>query len=144
MEFITTNGKVEVKIEAALFKDAVNLKKAAMKALKDAGLLDGISINIGENTNIINKLSEVLLNLDTSDDFEKAVFDCLKYCIYDFMGKNIKITPQLFDDIPEAREDYYEIVTKCCEVNLRPFFNSLVTELKTRFGQMETNIPAQE
>lgn len=144
MEFITTNGKVEVKIEAASFKDAVNLKKAAMKALKDAGLLDGVSINIGENTNILNKLSEVLLNLDTSDDFEKAVFDCLKYCIYDFMGKNIKITPQLFDDIPEAREDYYEIVTKCCEVNLRPFFNSLITELKTRFGQMETNTPEQK
>lgn len=144
MEFTTTNGKVEIKIEAASFKDAVNLKKAAMKALKDAGLVNGLNINLGENANILNKLSEVLLNLDTSDDFEKAVFGCLKYCIYDFMGKNIKITPQLFDDIPEAREDYYEIVTKCCEVNLRPFFNSLITELKTRFGQMETNTPEQK
>lgn len=144
MEFTTTNGKAEVKIEAASFKDAVNLKKTAMKALKDAGLVDGLNINIGENTNILNKLSEVLLNLDTSEEFETAVFGCLKYCIYDFMGKNIKITPLLFDDIPEAREDYYEIVTKCCEENLRPFFNSLVTELKTRFGQMETNTPEQK
>lgn len=144
MEFTTANGQVEIKIEAASFKDAVNLKKAAMKALKDAGIVDGININLNKETDILNKLAEVLLNLDTSEEFERNIFECLKSCIYDFMGRNIKITPQLFDDIPEAREDYYEIVTKCCEVNLYPFFKSLITELKTRFSQMETNIPEQK
>lgn len=141
MEFTTTNGQKEVKIIAASFKDAANLKKATIKALKNAEIIDGLEINISNNSNILNKLSEALMSIDTSEEFESAVFECLKSCIYDTQGLKLKITPQLFDDIPDAREDYYEIVAKCCEENLRPFFKSLVSELKTRFKQMGTNSP---
>lgn len=143
MEFITTNGQKEVKINAASFKDAANLRKALVKCLKEEGILKGS--NLAEITNIdVNTIISVLVNIDSSDEFEKAVMECLKVCIYDFMGKNIKITPQLFDDIPEAREDYYEIVTKCCEVNLAPFFKSLGSELKTRFAAMAPSTQEQK
>lgn len=143
MEFITTNGQKEVKINAASFKDAANLRKALVKCLKDEGILQGS--NLADFTNIdISAIFNVLVNLDSSDEFERAVMECLKVCIYDFMGKNIKITPQLFDDIPDAREDYYEIVAKCCEVNLAPFFKSLGSGLKTHFAAMATSTPEQK
>lgn len=133
MEFITQNGNVTIDIIPASFKDACNLKKAVAK-----GLL-GKDLGIGENSLMDIKLDSILqllVDIDTSDDFEKAIMECLKCCIYDKGGKNLKITAQLFDDIPEAREDYYEIVTKCCEENLRPFFKSLASEFKARLATL--------
>lgn len=128
MEFVTQNGNVEVDIQSASFKDACNLKKAVAKGLigKDLGF-DGQSLMDIK----LDSILQLLVDIDTSDEFEKAVMECLKCCIYDKGGKNLKINAQLFDDIPEAREDYYEIVTKCVEVNLRPFFKSLASEFKT-------------
>lgn len=141
MEFTTQNGKVAVEIVPASFKDASNLKKAITKGLIGNNLLKDL-----DTTNLmdikIDSILQILVNIDTSDEFEKAIQECLKYCIYDKGVNNLKITPQLFDDIPDAREDYYEIITKCCEENLRPFFKSLVSEFKTRFNQITKDIPA--
>lgn len=137
MEFVTQNGYVAIDIIPASFKDACNLKKAVAK-----GLL-GKDLGIGENSLMDIKLDSILqllVDIDTSDEFEKAVMECLKYCIYDKGGKNLKITAQLFDDIPSAREDYYEIITKCCEENLRPFFKSLASEFKTRLATIPVNV----
>lgn len=137
MEFITQNGKVAIEIVSVSFKDACNLRKAVAKGIKgkDLGL---------NNTNLmdirIDSLLQLLVDIDTSDEFEKAIMECLKCCIYDKGGKNLKITAQLFDDIPEAREDYYEIITKCCEENLRPFFKSLASEFKTRLAAIPENL----
>ena len=140
MEFKTQNGNIAVEIIPASFKDASNLKKAITKGLVGSHLLDGV--NTANLMDIkIDSIIQVLVNIDTSDEFEKAVQECLKCCIYDKGVNNLKITPQLFDDIPAAREDYYEIITKCCEENLRPFFKSLVSEFKIRFNQLEKNIP---
>ena len=133
MEFITQNGNVTVDIIPASFKDACNLKKAVAKGIV------GKDLGIGNNNLMDIKLDSILqllVDIDTSDDFEKAILECLKSCIYDKGGKNLKITAQLFDDIPNAREDYYEIVTKCCEENLRPFFKSLASEFKARLAAM--------
>lgn len=131
MEFTTQNGNKNVKIEPSTFQNAVNLKKAVVKCLLDAGVLKDINTgSITDTANLLNKFSEILLTAETSTGFENTVFECLQTCIYD---DKYKINKQLFDDIPEAREDYYEIVSKCVEVNLRPFFKSLVSELKTRF-----------
>lgn len=139
MEFKTQNGNVTVEILPASFKDASNLKKAITKGLVGSNLLD--NVNTANLMDIkIDSIVQILVNIDTSDEFERAVMECLKCCIYDKGVNNLKITPQLFDDIPDAREDYYEIITKCCEENLRPFFKSLVSEFKTRFQMISQNL----
>ena len=134
MDFITKNAQINVNIISAAFKDAINLKKATIKCLQGAGIIE----NVGdlENINIIalfDRVIDILLNAETSDDFEKALFECLKVCYIEQDGIKNKITQQLFDEKPELREDYYEIITKCAEVNLRPFFKRLITEFETRF-----------
>lgn len=132
MEFLTQNTNVNIEITPASFKDASNLKKAVAKGL--------IGKDLGFNNSLmdikLDSILQLLVDIDTSDEFEKAVMECLKCCLYDKGGKNLKITPQLFDDIPAAREDYYEIVTKCCEENLRPFFKSLASEFKNRLAMI--------
>lgn len=132
MEFTSQNTNVNIEINSASFKDASNLKKAVAKGL--------IGKDLGFNNSLmdikLDSILQLLVDIDTSDEFEKAVMECLKCCLYDKGGKNLKITSQLFDDIPEAREDYYEIVTKCCEVNLRPFFKSLASEFKNRLAMI--------
>ena len=139
MEFKTQNGNVLVEILPASFRDASNLKKAVAKGLTGSNLLD--NVNTANLMDIkIDSIIQILVNIDTSDEFERAVMECLKCCIYDKGVNNIKITPQLFDDIPQAREDYYEIVTKCCEENLRPFFKSLASEFKTRFQMVNKSL----
>lgn len=133
MEFVTQNGGKKVEIKEASFKNASNLKKAAMKCLLNTDALHGVNVEDLQNINpvkIFDSLGQMLINMDTSDEFDNAVMSCLSDCIYDGF---FKINEKLFDDKPEAREDYYEIVSKCVEVNLRPFFKSLVSELKQRF-----------
>jgi hypothetical protein len=120
------------------------LKKETLKCLKDAGIIEDVSFEKLKSlnvTDIFTSISNLIITMDTSDGFEDALFDCLKVCIYD---NKFGITSQLFDDKPEIQEDYYEIVSKCCEVNLRPFFKSLYSELLTRLSQMEGNIQEQE
>ena len=133
MEFVTQNGNVAVEIFPATFKDACNLKKAVGKSLTGKGFIDNIQTSSLMDIKL-DSILQLLVDIDTSDEFEKSVMECLKSCIYDKGGKNLKINSQLFDDIPEAREDYYEIVTKCVEVNLRPFFKSLVSEFNHRLA----------
>ena len=133
MEFTTQNGQKMVEIKAASFKDAADLKKAVLKSLKDIGI-DLNNLDNIQNANVIETITQLLLNIDISEEFERALFKCLENCIYD---KFYKITPQLFDDKPETREDYYEIAANCVEVNLRPFFKSLVSALKQKFKTMQ-------
>lgn len=136
MDFVTQNGKKKVEIKEASFKDASNLKKATMRCLLNANALENIdvsSINSIDATKILDSICQFIINMDTSEDFDKAMMSCLSSCIYD---EFYKIDERLFDDKPEIREDYYEIVSKCAEVNLRPFFKSLVSELKQRFQKL--------
>lgn len=135
MEFITQNGNVAIEINPASFKEACNLKKAVGKSLTGKGFLSDVDTTSLMDVKL-DSILQLLVDIDTSDEFEKAVLECLKSCIYDKGGRNIKITAQLFDDIPEAREDYYEIITKCVEENLRPFLKSLVSEFKHRLSTL--------
>ena len=138
MEFLTQNGNVNVEITAAPTKSAIRLKKEVMRHLKNKGIFDGF--NDGTIMDLkLDKIVDLLVDIENSDEFEKAVFECLKVCVYDKGGKNIRITEQLFDDIPSIREDYYEIISKCCEENLRPFFKSLVSEFKARLNAIPEN-----
>lgn len=136
MEFITKNGQKDVIINIASFKDASNLRKAVMKSIIESDFTANLDKKALENIDITTLLDvclKLIINTDMSDYFEKTIFECLQTCIYD----NHKITLQLFDDIVEAREDYYEIISKCCEENLRPFFKSLVSEFQARWSQLE-------
>lgn len=134
MEFITTNGQKKVVINVAPFKEMCALKSEAMKCLKSIDKSDLANIQEGDTSKALDRFIEVIINADTSEDFNKALFKCLGRCVYDEFHA---ITPQFFDDNPEAIEDYYEIVVKCIEVNLAPFFKSLVTALKTSATLME-------
>lgn len=139
MEFIAKNSGKKIKIIPASFQKAVNLKKQAFKCLNNTKSLEKIKDlkNIELNT-LFSEIANLLVEADTSDGFYKAVIDCLGVCICD---DTHAITEQYFDDVPALREDYYEIVSKCVEVNLRPFFKSLASELQTRFTQIEDTQP---
>lgn len=133
MEFVTQNGQKTVEIKEASFKDASELKKAVVKALSKSGIDLSNLEKIGTK-NLFQTIFDFVINVDTSDEFDKAVMNCLSNCVYDSF---YKINENLFNDKPETREDYYEIVAKCCEVNLRPFFKSLVSELKRRYATLK-------
>ena len=143
MEIITQNGGKTIEIKPASFQDAINLKKAVAKCLLDAGVVKNLDVQRLELAALIDKIAELLFNAETSTFFEMALFECLKSCYINENGVKIKITPQLFDEKPELREDYYEIVAKCAEENLRPFFKSLVTEFKTRFNRTAKDQPSE-
>lgn len=143
MDFISTNTKKKIVINPASFSEASALKKEVMKCLSKANILREIDFSKFSTTDI-NKLftaiSELIINADSSPDFEDAVFSCLGRCSCD----NISISKQLFDDQPELRADYYEIISKCCEENLRPFFKSLTTELSNRLQLNDISNQGQE
>lgn len=143
MEITTQNCALTVVIKAASFHDAIGLKKAAAKCLLDAGVIKNLDFKGLEIASLFDKIAELLFNAETSNEFERALFECLKVCYIEENGIKNKITAQLFDEKPEIREDYYEIVAKCVEVNLRPFFKSLLTEFKTRFALIVENPPSE-
>lgn len=133
MEFITANAKKNVKIQVAALKDTAALKRAVMACLQKSNSMKNIDFNtIQENG--LKAILDIVISLETSEEFETAVFKCLESCIID--DKHV-IRPQLFDDMPELREDYYEIIVACCEENLRPFYKSLASALQTRLSQTE-------
>ena len=135
MEFTTKNSGKSIKIKPASFQCAMRLKKEAFKCLNKTNALEKVKdLKNIELTTLFSEIANLLVEADTSDGFNKALMDCLSVCICD--GTHA-ITEQYFNDCPALWEDYYEIVSKCVEVNLRPFFKSLASELQTRFNQIE-------
>lgn len=123
------NG-ARIVINTASFKEATALKKAIEKELLKTNIaLDAKSLQeINEKYSMmefINIAKNFIFSCETSDEFERVLFDCLKHCTYD----NVQVKEQLFDDIPEAREDYYMIVFECIKENILPFFKSLPSKL---------------
>ena len=135
MEFIAKNSGKKIKIIPASFQKAINLKKEAFKCLSKTNALEKIKDlkNIELNT-LFGEIANLLVEADTSDGFNAALMECLSVCICD---DTHAITEQYFNDCPALWEDYYEIISNCVEVNLRPFFRSLASELQTRFSQIE-------
>ena len=141
MEFTAKNSGKSIKIIPASFKTAMKLKIEAFKCLNKTNALEKIKdLKNIELTTLFSEIANLLVEADTSEGFNNAVMECLSVCICD---KTHAITEQFFDDCPELWEDYYEIVSNCVEVNLRPFFKSLASELQTRFNKIE-EIPAQQ
>lgn len=147
MNFITQNGQLEIAINEAPTRDACKLKNVVWKALIDSKILkENGTLNLTDTdiNGLLPQAIQALITLDSSDEFQNAVFECLKVCICDPSGVPKKITMTLFDDMPSIREDYYEIIAKCCEVNLRPFFKSLVSAFSTQLKSLGKENPAQE
>jgi hypothetical protein len=140
MEYTSSNG-ANITINASSFGDALLLKKEAVKIIKKSNI-DIASIDLDfKNLKIeaIQKIINILLEADSNDDFEKAVFNCLKRCKYN----DLKITRDTFEEI-EARENYYEIVTKCIIENLSPFIKPLVSLYTQQVGTKPTESPEQK
>lgn len=135
LEFNATNTGKRVVINSASFKEVLQLKKALLNELSKHPIgLKVLNSNINflekelDFTNCIDFLKNVLIGADTTQEVETAIFECLKHCTYDTTNR---IDEGLFDRIPEARADYYEIMIKCVEENLKPFIKSLASLWKT-------------
>lgn len=122
MEFITTNLKKNIKITPATFREQLELKNEFWNVLKQNPEI----ANIFKGNGGLETAIQGILFADTSETFIKAVFKCLSSCLYEGIRK---IDEQLFEDLPELREDYYEIIFECCKVNLTPFMKSLSSAL---------------
>ena len=133
-EFKGQTGK-RIVINVASFKESAQLKACIAKELLtqniDIGNADSLAGLKDELNNSVPKLlntaKNLLLSCEVSEEFNKALFNCLQHCTYD----NIKVDERLFDDVPEAREDYYTIVFECIKENILPFFKGLLSKLKT-------------
>lgn len=124
-------------INCATMKEVQKLKQVILNELKSNPFsfkLKGSDSDVMEKdvdlSGIIEFIKNSLIGIDISDDFTNAIYDCLKHCTY---KSTFKIDEALFDnpEVPEAREDYYEIIFACVEENLRPFMKSLSSMWKT-------------
>ena len=136
-DFNAENTGNRIVINCAPIKDVLQLKKVITDELKSNPLnfkLTGNSELLVDKeldiSGILEFVKNALLSIDGSEVFEEAIFNCLRVCTY---KTTFKIDRELFDNpqIPEAREDYYEIILACIEENLRPFLKSLISTWKT-------------
>lgn len=129
-ECTTVNGNAELILNEATFADCLILQSVIMEEAKKLKVDIGeIELDFGGSsvTSLLDSIKDLFLNLMTSEKFDRIVFKCLSYCTYN----NVKITKQLFDDVPESRADYYQIIKECVEINLAPFLKSLTSQLST-------------
>lgn len=136
-EIIAKNTGNKIIINCASTREVLQLKQVIFNELTKRPL--GLKLTKGSATDLLDKdvdfvgvldyIKDTLLSLDGSDSFQDAIFNCLQYCTY---KSTYKIDMDLFDNpaIPEAREDYYEILYSCIEENLRPFAKSLISMWK--------------
>lgn len=136
-EFKSAETGNTIIINCAPIKTVQRLKQVIFNEIKKSPI--GIKLTGGETsifekeidfTGVIDFIKDTLIGIDTSEEFLEAIFDCLQYCTY---KKVYKIDEELFDreDVPEVRQDYYEIIFACVEENLRPFIKSLISTWKT-------------
>ena len=134
-EFKGYNG-AKIVINEAPWGDVRKLKKVLAKELLKLGIdidkefLGQSEENLMVGSKLFQLLKDVYLTLEASDDFNDEIMNCLQYCHYD----NIQIKEQLFDDKPEAREDYYDMVIGCLEVNLAPFIKKVLSKFSNQIN----------
>lgn len=144
LDFQTKNTGNRVVINEADFKTEIELKNAILKEIQKypvgVKLVSALRNKLSANdfihnadidlSSILDFLKNCLIGIDTNNDIMTVIWKCLNLCTY---KTTYRIDEKLFDEIKEAREDYYEIITKCLECNLRPFFKSLQSELSILF-----------
>lgn len=106
------------------FQDAKALTKALMKSAA------GIPLAQNPLEMDVTVLKDALIAAATSDDVETAIFRCLERCTYE----DVKVTPDLFNDVKlgeGSRKDYFTMCGKVVEVNCAPFFDQTLSTLRT-------------
>lgn len=124
MLIINTASTAEVKYLKNVLLEEIKKYPIGLKLL---GSTESVFDKQVDFTSVFDFIKNVLISVDISETAENAIFECLKHCVYD---RTHKITLDLFDEIEEAREDYYEIIFACIEENLKPFIKSLVSMWK--------------
>jgi hypothetical protein len=120
-EKLTLNGK-EAIINIASFKAASNLRKAITKVAADAKVdIEKLDLK----TLAFEQLFSLILKLDSNEEFERALFECLAFCAYD----KEKITADTFES-EENRELYYPLAMACLKKNLTSFLKPLLAMFK--------------
>lgn len=131
-EYTLKSGK-ELRLAFAGLTLASKLKRVIQKELikidiklpsidGDIKASDIKKINV--NSDLINSLKNALFIIDSSEELQDVVFECLSKSTYD----KERITKELFDN-EDAISDYYEILWRCIEKNLSPFFRNHLTSL---------------
>lgn len=131
-ELIGHNG-AKIIINPASFALVRRLRQCIANELKNVSIDIGNPNSLNDlkqafNSNVskyLNQLKDLILGLETSQQFNDVIWECLSCCVYD--NKQIKMS--LFDDVEEARQDYDLIVYECLKENLAPFFSSLAGKL---------------
>lgn len=126
MLIINTASTAEVKYLKNVLLEEIKKYPLGLRLL---GNTESIFDKQVDFTSVFDFIKNVLISVDISETAENAIFECLKHCVYD---RTHKITLDLFDEVEEAREDYYEIIFTCIEENLKPFIKSLVSMWKIR------------
>ena len=124
MLIINTASTAEVKYLKNVLLEEIKKYPLGLKLL---GNTESVFDKQVDFTSVFDFIKNVLISVDISETAENAIFECLKHCVYD---RTHKITLDLFDEVEEAREDYYEIIFACIEENLKPFIKSLVSMWK--------------
>lgn len=124
MEFFTKNGNKKVVIGIADWQYAKRLQNA---------ILRGVAQQLGGKAEVsgLPDLIALVAMVDSSPEFEAALWPCLQQCLYD----DEKITQQLFN-AAAPRQDYYEIVQACAKENLGPLAASLLSLLPAGIGSI--------
>lgn len=148
-ECTTVNGNATLILNEATFADCIILQSVIMEEAKklklDIGNMEIEDFEFTSMSKLLDNIKDLFFGLMTSDKFERIIFKCLGYCTYN----NVKITKQLFDDMLEARQDYYQIIKECVEINLNPFLKSLTSQLSILFpipnsDNLQSDLPAEK
>ena len=130
---VNTASTAEVKFLKNVLLEEVKKYPLGLKLLGNTASIFDKQVDF---TSVFDFIKNVLISVDVSETAEAAIFECLKHCVYD---RTHKITLDLFDEVEEAREDYYEIIFACAEENLRPFIKSLVSMWKIQAEKLGKN-----
>lgn len=117
---ITLNYADTEIVEELIQLIAVKCKEINIIPLVDA-LSDAESFLQQDMRVLIPLLKDVICELESDKKFTDIVYNMLRNCTYN----NVVISRQLFNDKPEAREDYYMIKKEVVKFNLTPFLKSL-------------------
>lgn len=131
-KFTATSG-AQIVITHADFRSVMALKNAMVREIAKSGIDTASDISNMELSKVVSLIPQAVMAVDSSDEFQAALFGCLKQCTRD----GVKITEATFDDV-SAREDYYEVVIECVKHNLSPFFKSLVQKFKAITASLPT------
>ena len=132
-DFVLPSG-AKLNITYAPFKDARALHQSLLLAVK------GIPLSEKIFETDITSFKDAAIMVASSPEVERNVWECAKRATYN----GIRVQPELFDDAAmgqQAREDFYQICWRVIEVNCKPFFFQIFSQLKERI-KTRPGIPA--